>query len=176
MTLNEANKYATAAGAGTVRYKACQAAQAYPAGWSEGIQVTGYTGAAAPQIGQLLAVGADPSTRQVYSVIESQVSGATCTVLLDRPLVGGLTAGQPMFPGPYGGFNVAWHRHGLALVTRPLAATHAIGIEFGVANDESGLGMRVSMQHKINEGLVVACDILSGVALLNVNLGVPLLS
>ena len=73
-----------------------------------------------------------------------------------------------------GSLNIAMHRNALALVTRPLATTHAAGIEFGVQEDY-GMGIRVAMQHKINEGLVVAVDLLAGLAVLDTRLAVPLL-
>ena len=51
---------------------------------------------------------------------------------------------------------------------------HAAGIEFGVQEDY-GVGIRVAMQHRINEGLIVAVDLLAGVAVLDTRLAVPLL-
>ena len=42
ITLNEANKYATAAGAALAVYKACIVSGSYAAGWVESVQVTGF--------------------------------------------------------------------------------------------------------------------------------------
>jgi hypothetical protein len=173
-TLNEANKYATLAGAQVTVYKACAAAASYAAGYSEEIVVSGYTPGNAPQIGQLIAFGITPVTRQTYTVIESTDAGATCAILLDRPLDVAVTAADGVFPGPYGSVNLAIHPNAITLVSRPLSVAHMAGIEFAIANID-GLGVRVAMQQKINEGLVVAIDLLAGVAVLDQNLCVPLL-
>jgi hypothetical protein len=172
-TLNEANKYTTLDNAVATRYKKCAAAADYAAGYSEGIVVDGYTAGKAPQVGQLLAFGAGAS-RRVYTVIESEDAGASCSVHLDRPLELAVGNDDPAFPGPYGSLNLALHRNALALVTRPLAISDAHGISFGIA-DANGLGMRVAMQYQINKGLVVACDLLAGVAVLDTSLCVPVL-
>jgi hypothetical protein len=175
VTLNEANKYATEASAATVRYKACDAAADYPAGYSKGIVVDGYTTGKAPQIGQLLAFGTGAS-RRTYTVIESEDAGATCTVYLDRPLEVAVANNDKAFPGPYGAMNLAFHRDALALVTRPLALPDTrMGVMAAVV-PLNGIGMRVLMQYDINAGgTVVNCDILAGVAVLDSALLVPVL-
>ena len=174
ITLNEPNAYATLAGAVISRYKACAVAAGggRASGYGEYITLSGYTNQ--PQIGQLLAFGNTAATRKLYTVIESIAGTGSCQVLLDRPLEFAISAGDPAFPGPYGLFNVAMHKNCLALVTRPLATTHAAGIQFGVQEDY-GVGIRVAMQHFINKGLVVAVDLLAGVAVLDTRLAVPLL-
>ena len=169
-TLNEANKYATDAGAAVTVYKAAAVSGAYAAGYAEEITITGYTVGKAPQIGQLIAFGT--VVRQTYKVIEATDNGASATILLDRPLDYALGDTDAAYPGPYGSLNLAWHVNGLTLVSRPLAIAHAVGIEFAVA-DINGLGVRVAMQQKINEGLVVAIDVLAGVGVLNQDLVVP---
>ena len=132
----------------------------------------------APAVGQLLSFGTTPSARVNYTVIESYLdpsNGNAVTVILDRPLVGGLTSGQLAFPGPAGALNLAFHRNAIALVTRPLAIpNNAMGVlsHVGVYND---IAMRVSMQYSIaNGGTVVNLDILAGVAVLDTNLAVVL--
>jgi hypothetical protein len=122
----------------------------------------------------LLAFGSTAATRKTYTVIESTDSGSSCVVVLDRPLELAVAASDPVYPGPVGSICPALHKNALALVTRPLATTHAAGIQFGVQEDY-GIGLRVAMQHKINEGLVVAVDLLAGVAVLNTQLCVPVL-
>jgi len=175
VTLNEANKYATEAAAATVRYKACDAAADYAAGYSKGIVVDGYATGKAPQVGQLLAFGTG-ANRRTYTVIESEDAGSTCTVYLDRPLEVAVANNDKVFPGPYGALNLAFHRDALALVTRPLALPDTrMGVMAAVV-PHNGIGMRVLMQYDINAGgTVVNCDILAGVAVLDSGLCVPVL-
>ena len=176
LTLNEPLKYDVQASAMVTRYAKCQANATYAAGYAEDIVVKSFSAGKPPAVGQLVAFDADGSHRHTYTVIESTlaIGGATCAILLDRPLEITVSANDSVFPGPMGTINVAMHKNALALVTRPLATTHAAGIEFGVQEDY-GIGMRVAMQHLINQGLVVSVDLLAGVAVLNANLGVPLL-
>jgi len=173
--LNEALKYATEDNAVATRWVKCVTAAAYAAGYSEGIALT-VTAGKAPQVGQLLAFGTTPSTRHTYTVIESEGSGTSCTVYLDRPLVAAVSSGADTFPGPYGAMNLAFHRDALALVTRPLALPDTrAGVMVGNA-DYNGITMRVLAQYDINAGgLIVNCDILAGVAVLNSSLLVPVL-
>jgi hypothetical protein len=178
VTLNEANKYATAAGATLSVYKACSAIGAYAAGWGSGV-VVGPNGTdpgwVAPSIGQLVAFGTGGG-RVNYTVIESYSSGTNQqTIILDRPLVNAINNADLAFPGPAGAMNMAFHRNALALVTRPLAIpNNAMGVlaHVGVYND---IAMRVSMQYSIaNGGTMVNLDILAGVAILDTNLAVVL--
>ncbi len=173
--LNEALKYATEDNAVATRWVKCVTAAAYAAGYSEGIALT-VTEGKAPQVGQLLAFGATPGTRHTYTVIESEGSGTSCTVYLDRPLAAAVGNGANAFPGPYGAMNLAFHRDALALVTRPLALPNSqAGVMVGHA-DYNGITMRVLAQYDINAGgLIVNCDILAGVAVLNSGLLVPVL-
>ena len=182
VTLNEANKYATTAGASLSVYKACAVAATQLAGWVEPVTVTGYVNP--PQIGQLIAFQSAGSPRQTYTIIESYQANAdgtpnpagTCQALyLDRPLDYGVTTADKCFPGPAGALNMAFHRNAIALVTRPLAIpNNAMGVlsHVGVYND---IAMRVSMQYSIAQGgTVVNLDILAGVAILDTNLCVVL--
>jgi hypothetical protein len=183
VTLNEPNAYATTAGTAVARYKACAVAApvaagytgntSYAAGWAEDVVLGSYGAGAAPQIGQLVAFGSGAG-RALYVIIETTTVGNATAVLLDRPLDYAVAVADPAYPGPMGSFNIAMHKNALALVTRPLATTHAAGIEFGVQEDY-GMGIRIAMQHKINEGLVIAVDMLAGVAVLDTRLAVPLL-
>jgi hypothetical protein len=175
ITLNEANKYATLAGAAATRYKACALTADYAAGWSENINVDGYTTGLAPQVGQLIAFGTGGS-RNTYTVIESTDNGSNCDILLDRPLVASVANNDPAFPGPMGSFNLALHRESIALVSRPLALPPSdTGVKSDIAVHNS-VAMRVVMQYDINAGgTVVNLDILAGVAVLDTRLCVPLL-
>ncbi len=173
VTLNEANKYATAAGAALTVYKSCSVSASYPAGYVSGLDVTGWVNP--PSIGQLLCLGTG-SGRVNYTIIESY-AGATGhqIVILDRPLVAAVNVADLAFPGPAGAMNLAFHRNAIALVTRPLAIpNNAMGVlsHVGVYND---IAMRVSMQYSIAAGgTVVNLDILAGVAVLDQNLAVVL--
>ncbi len=177
VTLNEANKYATAGSAATVRYiaAAVNLVAGYAAGWSEDINIDGYSTGKAPQAGQLIAFGTG-GARRTYTVIESTDNGSDCDVLLDRPLDVAIVNDQAAFPGPYGSFNWAMHRESLALVTRPLALPNErMGVMADVATHNS-VSMRTTMQYDINAGgTVVNLDILAGVAVLDERLCVPFL-
>jgi len=175
ITLNEANKFATAALAKLSVYHACTVKGGYALGYSEAIVLDGWT-TVAPAVGQLVAFGVG-AARRTYTVIESWLSAVgEQSVILDRPLEVALINAQAAFPGPAGALNMAFHRDALALVTRPLAVPNGqMGVlsHVGSYND---ISMRVSMQYDIQEGgTVVNLDILAGVAVLDANLAVILL-
>jgi hypothetical protein len=177
-TLNEGNKYATSDNAVATRYKKCAVEggdlSSYPAGWSKAITVKSYTAGKAPQVGQMIAFGT--TTRHVYTVIESEDAGSTCSILLDRPLEYAVADEAEAYPGPYGSLNMAFHQNALALVSRPLAPPDpGSGVKVGIA-EYNGIGMRVLMQYDMDEGgTKVQCDLLAGVAVLDSALCVPLL-
>jgi len=175
ITLNEANKYATAGGAVLSVYTACDVKGDYILGYSEAIVLDGWT-TVPPAVGQLVAFGTGAS-RKVYTVIESWLSAVgEQSIIFDRPLEVALADGDKAFPGPAGSLNMALHRNSLALVTRPLAVpNNVLGVmsHVGAYND---IAMRVTMQYDIQEGgTVVNLDILAGVAILDSNLAVVLL-
>lgn len=176
VTLNEANKYATLAGATITVFKSCDVNGDYAAGYSKRIVVDGFAANTGPQVGQLIAF-LHSAVRYTYTVIESEATSSTeYSILLDRPLEGALSNNDVCFPGPYGSFNWAFHRNSVALVTRTLALPPS---NFGVASSVqsyNGVGMRVTMQYDINQtGTVVNFDILAGVAVLDTNLACVLL-
>lgn len=176
VTLNEANKFATLAGAEITVYKKCDVKGAYPVDYSEGIVVDGFTAAKAPQVGQVIAFGTG-SGRRTYTVIESYSSTpGEQTLYVDRPLEVAVADNDLAFPGPAGALNWAFHREAIALVTRPLARPNErMGVMAGTAN-HNGVGMRVTMQYDIQAGgTVVNLDLLAGVAVLDPALCVVLL-
>lgn len=176
VTLSEANKYATGAGAVITIFKSCEVNGGYDAGWTKEVVVDGWNTGEAPQVGQMIAFGTGGS-RHVYTIIESFLSAAgEQSILLDRPLDIALVNDQSAFPGPYGAFNLAFHREALALVNRPLARPNSqFGVMSGVAA-HNDISMRVTMQYASDiQGTRVTLDLLCGYALLNVNLGVLLL-
>lgn len=176
VTLNEALKYGVANGAVGAVYKKCAVKGAFAAGYSKEVLVDGFTNP--PQVGQLVSFGLG-NGRYTYTVIESQDDGTgtgTQALLLDRPLQAALADNADAFPGPGGSMNWAFHRDALALVTRPLALPNqSLGVMSAVASYKD-LSIRVSMQYDIKaQGTIVTCDLLSGVAVLDLNLCVPLL-
>jgi len=177
VTLNEALKYATLDNAVCYRYKKCvNEATERAAGYSKAMTFT-HTAGKYLQVGQLLAFGVTLGLRHTYTIIEATVVDSThTTVLLDRPLAVLVASGANAFPGPYGSLNLAFHRDALALVTRPLALPDTrMGVMAAVV-PHNGIGMRVLMQYDINAGgVVVNCDILAGVAVLDSGLLVPVL-
>lgn len=169
ITANEAYKNATLAGAAVTVYTSCDVNGDYALGYSKEILVDGFT--VAPTAGRLFATGTGV-TRKIYTIIESRAGGAgEQYILLDRPLEAALSNNDVVFPGPVGDFNLAFHRNALALVTRPLALPNtSLGVASAVA-DMGGLSIRVTMQYdSTKQGTRVTCDMLSGVALLDVNM------
>ncbi len=143
VTLHEANKFATEAGAAITVYKAHSVKGSYATDYTKGITIDGFT--APLQIGQLVAFGTGGS-RHVYTVIESEASGSDRVVWLDRPLEAALADNDPAFPGPAGAMNLAFHRDAIALVTRPLALPNqSMGVMAAVAA-YNNIAMRVTMQ------------------------------
>ena len=174
LTANEANKNATTAGAAVTLFKKCQAKGAYAAGYSKEILIDGFT--VAPTAGRMIATGTG-ATRKIYTIIESRPGPSSDHyILLDRPLESAIADDDNLFPGPTGDLNLAFHRNALALVTRPLALPNtALGVSSAVA-DMGGLSIRVTMQYdSVKQGTRVTCDLLSGVALLDVNMACLLL-
>jgi hypothetical protein len=98
-------------------------------------------------------------------------------ILLDRPLEFNLGNNDPLFPVPAGEYNLAFHKHALALVNRPLALPSPfLGVQSAGANNGS-LSMRIVMQYDSKaQGTRVTIDTLMGVALLDESMGVLLLS
>ena len=175
VTLHEATKYDTSAGAVIAAYAKCDVNGAYAAGYSKAINVDGFTNA--PQVGQLIAFGTGVG-RKTYTVIESEAgAGGSQDLYLDRPLDAALADDDLAFPGPSGSLNWAMHRECLALVTRPLALPSSqLGVMAATAS-YNNVGMRVTMQYNsIKQGTVVTMDVLGGVAELDNRLATVLLA
>jgi len=159
-------------GAAIIVYKAQSVKGAYPADYTKGITIDGFTQPL--QIGQIVSFGAGGS-RHTYTVIESEASGSDRVIWLDRPLETALADNDLAFPGPAGAMNLALHRDALALITRPLALPNqSMGVMAAVAS-YNDIAMRVTMQYNsIKQGTVVNMDILAGVAVLDPDLAVVL--
>lgn len=173
VTANEANKYATLAGAAIVAYKACDVNGDYSAGYSKDILLDGWTATKPPQVGQMIAFGTG-ATRHTYTILEVEAAGSgEVNVLLDRPLEFALSNNDLAFPGPAGSMNLAFHRNALAFVHRPLAVPG--GANGGVVT-ENDISMRVTMDYDSKlMGTRVNVDLLCGYAPLDLDLGVLLL-
>lgn len=179
ITLTSALKYGCGAGAVLRVFKSCKVLSAYSAGYEKAVTVYDYTATKPPQVGQIVSFGTGTS-RHTYTVVQAYTnsSNASATDLwLDRPISAGLSANDAVFPGPSGGFNLAFHPHAIALVSRPLALPNsALGVRSGVAayND---VAMRAAMQYDINyQGTRVTLDLLCGVKVLDASLGCILYS
>jgi hypothetical protein len=178
LNLDAGLKYAAANADVITVYKHCDVDGAHAAGYSKGITLDGYTATKVPQVGQLVAFGVTAGTRHTYTIVdayENPTNASQTIVWLDRPLAKAVVDNEDAFPGPYGSFNLAFHRDALALVTRPLALPRAAGVSSAVAN-YNDVAMRVTMAYDITtQGTIVTMDLLAGVALLDVNLGCVLL-
>jgi hypothetical protein len=189
VTLNEANRFGTMAGATVTVYKAAAVdgtgdtalanetgGSNYPAGWSREVRIDGHAANKGPQQGQLIAFVTN-GIRHTYTVIQArQVTGTVTLVLLDRPLEVELADGQDAFPGPAGSMNWAFHRNAITLVNRPLKVPASReGVNSAVVSYK-GLSIRASMQYDISAtGTRVHLDMLAGVAILDPNLACILL-
>ena len=140
----------------------------YAAGWHKEIVVDAFT--VAPRVGQMVSFG---TATPVYSILEA----TTTSILLDRPLDLAIANDATVNIGPAGGYNFAFDRNALALVTRPLALTgNGRGAQMAVAAYE-GIGMRVTLAYNATkQGLQVTFDVLMGTKVLNSSLGAVLLS
>lgn len=173
IVLNRGLKYAVADNAVVTLYDpgTVNEAAGYDAGYDGAIAYDGVTVAA--QVGQVVAFGTYSASQDLYTVI----GVGTGTITLDRPLVAAIADGDAVFLGPPGGYNLAFHRNAIALVSRPLALPMpGTGARAGVAN-WNGMSMRVVITYDGNkQGHLVTVDTLLGVKVLDAALGAVLLS
>lgn len=178
MTLNEAYVNAVSANAVAYIFNPAVVEGTYAANYVKGITLNTITANKLPVVGQLIAFGANTAARQTYTIIEvDSVNTTSVVVWLDRPLEQALADADEAYPGPQGGFNLAFHRDAIALVSRPLALpASTLGVRSGVGmyNDVS---MRVTMQYDISsQGTIVTLDMLYGIKVIEDDLGCVLLS
>ena len=169
ITLDSGSKFSTAAGAVVTVYTGIVSSDAQPIGACGDISVVGDL---AP--GQIVSTGVG-ATRKSYTIIESRPDPATpgnTLVLFDRPLEMPIAAGETVFPGPSGCFNLAFHRDSIAFVNRPLQVPNRATGAMGASMSYNDLSLRVVMQYDSKcQGTRVTVDSLSGVALLDRDLG-----
>ena len=176
ITLNEAYVNTVAANAVGYIFNPAVVEGVYASGYSKGITLNTITANKLPVVGQILAFGT--TTRHTYTIVEiDSVNTTSVVVWLDRPLEAALADADDAYPGPQGGFNLAFHRDALALVSRPLALPNpSLGVRSAVGS-YNDLSMRVTMQYDIaSQGTIVTMDVLCGVKVLDPNLGCVLLS
>jgi len=177
VTLDSALKYAVTNAAAITCWKACAIDGALAAGHTKQVVLDGYTAAKPPQVGQLLAFGANAALRHTYTITEAYENSSNTSqtiVYLDRAIETAVLNNGAAFPGPVGGINLLFHRDAIALVSRPLALPRGAGVSAGVLN-YNGVSMRVAMQYDIaSQGTKVTLDLLCGTQVLDTNLGAVL--
>lgn len=139
-------------------------------GYSGDIAITAFSGNT-PQVGQLVSFG---SSTIVYGIVKVN---STTSITLDRPIEASIASGATVNLGPAGGFNWAFHRNALTMVSRPLARPReGTGAMSEVVNFNN-MSVRVVMTYDGNaQGTLVTIDILFGVKKLDPNLGAVMLS
>lgn len=134
-------------------------------GHQKAIAINAFSGNT-PQVGQLVSFG---SSLTKYAIVRVD---STTSIWLDRPLEATVTSGDTINLGPNGGYNFAFHRNALTLVSRPLAkpktGTGALSEVVSVNN----MSMRVVITYDGNkQGHLVTLDGLFGVKVLDTDLG-----
>jgi len=126
--------------------------------------------------GQMVSIAPSAATglEPVYGVLSTP---STTSMLLGRPLEVAAADDDFVAPGPSGSYNFAFHRQALALVTRPLAAPAAGTGALSFVASFNGLSMRITITYLgLKQGHLVTSDLLMGVKVLDVRLGVVMLA
>jgi hypothetical protein len=179
ITLVEGLRDPVASGASVTVYLSGEvlATGAQLADYAKYVVVDSHTANKGPQKGQWITFGTGASSHSytVIDVIENTTTESQ--VLLDRPLEAAIANNEVVFYGPAGGFNLAFHRDAVAMVSRPLATVpEGEGARSFVADFE-GVAMRVTMQYDWEQqGTVVTFDLLMGVAVLDDRLAIAVYS
>lgn len=107
--------------------------------------------------------------------IYGQIEGTTSTgLILDRPSLAALADDSVIGQGLNGQYGFAFHRNAISLVTRPLAQPRAGAGALSAVANANGIGVRVVMTYDGDkQGHLVTIDLLAGVEVLDLNLGVP---
>lgn len=139
-------------------------------GYAKGITITAFSGNT-PQVGQLVSFGSSTIKYAITRVV------GTTEIWLDRPLEASLANADKVNLGPNGGYNFAFHRNALTMVSRPLALPRAsTGVVADVMNWK-GMSLRVTVTYDgVKQGHLVTMDALFGVKVLDTDLGAALLS
>ena len=151
-------------------------AAGYAAGYGKGILVDDAAAALGvePQVGQLVSFGAGA---QRYAIIRVVTGSTEHTIFLDRPLEAAIADNATVNYGPAGGINFGFHRNALTLAIRPLKAPPAgTGARSGNASLNSATNRVTFTYDGHAQSLLTTFDYLLGVKVLDVDLGVVVLS
>lgn len=132
----------------------------------------------APQQGQLMSISTVGAVEDWDVESHASLQGPTTgSALLDTPLEALHLENALVGVGPVGNYSFCFHPEAIALVTRPLATPRAgTGALSAVANF-NGLSIRVVITYDgVKQGHLVTVDMLAGIKVLNLDLGIPLLS
>jgi len=179
LTLTEGIRDAVAASAVATVYRKGEVNNTanYASGYAKEVNVDGHDANKGPQLGQTVTFGTGASSHTYTVIAVTENSTTESEILLDRPLSAALTDGDAVYYGPAGGWNLAFHKDAVALVSRPLATVPGdTGARSFVASFD-GLAMRVTMQYDSTvQGMRVTFDLLCGVAVLDDRLACVLYS
>lgn len=139
-------------------------------GYAKGIAINAFSGTT-PQVGQLVSFG---SSTVRYAII--RVASST-EIWLDRPIEESIGSGATVNLGPDGGYNFAFNRKALTMVSRPLALPRpSTGAIADVVNFNN-MSMRVTISYDgEKQGHLVTMDALFGVKVLDLDLGAVMFS
>lgn len=146
----------------------------YAAGFGKTLAVDGFAVAPLPGQGISLNAATPATTDGVYAAYGTPT---TTALKLNRPLDAAAPDDQVVAPAPAGNYNFGFHRNSLALVTRPLAQPDGEAGARSFVASFNGISMRVTITYDgRKQGHLVTCDLLMGVKVLDVRLGVPMLA
>lgn len=170
ITISPALDYAVADNAVVTPYTpgAVNLSGGYAANWIKPIVIDGFT--VAPQVGQGVSFG---TASAVYSILEA----STTSITLDRPLEAAIADNDVVSILPAGGYNFAFDKGAVALVTRPLAPPAPMnGVRAAVVNAYD-MAIRVVMTYDGRaQGTLVTLDLLGGIAVLDNERGAVMFS
>ena len=143
----------------------------YAEGYAKNLTIDTFT--VAPQSGQLISIGAAAS-KPNYSAIGTPT---TTSMMLDRPMESTETDSTVIGVGPAGQYNLAFHQNAIALVSRPLAPPAPGTGALSYVASNNGVGVRVTITYDGKaQGHRVTVDMLSGIKVLDTNLGAVMLA
>lgn len=144
-----------------------------PIGHTGELVIDGFT--VSPKKGQLVSFKAAGVNK--HGIIVTPDGPDTTSIDLDRALAEALVDDDVVAIGPAGEFNFGFHKNALTLVTRPLAAPASGTGALSSVQSANGIGVRIVITYDGDkQGHLVTVDLLAGVEVLDVNLGVPLLA
>lgn len=127
-----------------------------------------------PQVGQGVSFGTS-STSAVYSII--QVNSGSSTIVLDRPIEASLADGDALNLMPAGGYNFAFTRNAVSLVSRPMVQPRTGTGAWSTVMNFGGIALRVTITYEgRDQGHLVTIDLLCGIKKLDDGLGAVMLS